>query len=253
MMRRARVRYVLVLAGACLAAASCATDAVARFALPSPTETGAPRSLWATYYHVYPATETADGAPLLDMSGKQLTGNLAPRDWCLGAVEGTINVTNAAGTVTYNYAGRADTAQLDCAKILGLDPNKTRWANALGKSRYRLANGPYGDGIQDYRLVPFRSIAVDPTLLPFGSVIFVPAAKGTPLVLPSGEAIIHDGYFFAADKGGAIKGTHIDVFCGLQSTNCFPQFVSNTKDKPFEAFVVDGAKIIERLRQAHLE
>jgi 3D (Asp-Asp-Asp) domain-containing protein len=218
-----------------------------------PTSSGTPLVLWATYYHVYPATETADGAPLLDMSGKPLTGNLAPRDWCLGAVEGTINVTGASGTVTYNYAGRADTAQLDCAQILGLDPNKTRWAGALGKSRYRVANGPYGDGIENYRLVPFRSIAVDPAVIPFGAVIFVPAAKDTALTLPSGESIVHDGYFFAADMGGAIKGTHIDVFCGVLTTNCFPQFVSNTKDKPFEAYIVEDAAVTERLRQAHLE
>ncbi len=48
----------------------------------------------------------------------------------------------------------------------------------------------------------WHDVAVDPRLIPHGSSIFVPAYCGTP----------SDGWFTAADTGGAILGAHLDVF-----------------------------------------
>lgn len=51
-------------------------------------------------------------------------------------------------------------------------------------------------------LVFYRSVAVDPRLIPLGSLVYLPdyvAANG-------------DGWFRADDTGGAIKGRHIDVY-----------------------------------------
>jgi 3D (Asp-Asp-Asp) domain-containing protein len=48
----------------------------------------------------------------------------------------------------------------------------------------------------------YRSIAVDPGVIPLGSRVYIPAYK-------------HDGYggwFVAQDTGGAIGGRHIDVY-----------------------------------------
>jgi 3D (Asp-Asp-Asp) domain-containing protein len=49
----------------------------------------------------------------------------------------------------------------------------------------------------------YRSIAVDPSLIPLGSRIYVPAYRGV------GGA---SGWFVAADTGGAIRGLHVDVY-----------------------------------------
>jgi 3D (Asp-Asp-Asp) domain-containing protein len=209
-------------------------------------------TLWATYYHVYRASPSQEGQPLLDTAGNALTPALSDRDWCLGAVEGTIAIEANSRTDTYNYAGRADALQIDCARVLNLDPAKTPWAAALGRSRYRHARGPYGDGIDDYILVPFRSIAVDPATVPFGSVLYIPAARGTKHVLPDGTRIEHDGYFFAADRGGAIRGTHIDVFCGIRADNCLPAVVKNRSTDTFEAYAIDDARIVAQLLRQHL-
>jgi 3D (Asp-Asp-Asp) domain-containing protein len=46
-----------------------------------------------------------------------------------------------------------------------------------------------------------RSVAVDPSLIPFGSHIFIPAYQA-----------VNGGWFEADDTGGAIIGRHIDVF-----------------------------------------
>jgi len=77
--------------------------------------------------------------------------------------------------------------------------------------RYQvLTDAPFGLGVDNYRLIPYRTIAVDPTRILIGSVVFIPQAYGVRL--PSGE--IHDGFFLAHDIGGAIKGDRIDIFLG---------------------------------------
>ena len=49
---------------------------------------------------------------------------------------------------------------------------------------------------------PFEQIAVDPTVIPYGSKVYVEA---------------YDKVMSADDTGGAIKGNHIDVFAGPQT------------------------------------
>lgn len=48
----------------------------------------------------------------------------------------------------------------------------------------------------------YRSVAVDPSLIPLGSLVYVPAYK----------PLNKDGWFRADDTGGAIIGRHIDVY-----------------------------------------
>lgn len=78
--------------------------------------------------------------------------------------------------------------------------------------RFELVKTPWGLGAKGESLEPFRSIAVDPKVIPLGTKILIPEAAGA--LLPDGS--IHDGIFVAADTGGAIKGQHIDLFCGLE-------------------------------------
>lgn len=48
---------------------------------------------------------------------------------------------------------------------------------------------------------PWRTVAVDPALIPRGSRIYIPAYRQ-----------VNGGWFVAEDTGGAITGRHIDVF-----------------------------------------
>jgi 3D (Asp-Asp-Asp) domain-containing protein len=50
-------------------------------------------------------------------------------------------------------------------------------------------------------LAYLRSVAVDPSVIPLGSHIFIPAYQS-----------VNGGWFEADDTGGAILGRHIDVF-----------------------------------------
>jgi len=99
-------------------------------------------------------------------------------------------------------------------------------------------------------LVPYRTMAVDPGTIPFGSVIYVPAARGRPIRLPNGEYRIHDGYFFAADRGGAIRGNHVDVFSGGDRDSALP-FVHSRASATFDAYLVTDRTIDGILRRAH--
>ncbi len=60
------------------------------------------------------------------------------------------------------------------------------------------------------RLAPMRTVATDPRVFPRHSILFIKETVG--LKLPDGST--HDGYWYASDVGGAIKGARIDLFTG---------------------------------------
>jgi 3D (Asp-Asp-Asp) domain-containing protein len=216
----------------------------ADFSLPPPEEHNQTTiELWATRYYEYPASERVQGLPLRDRDGKPLTGNLAPKDWCLGAIEGTFRILAAHGPQVFSYAGQLPKSQIDCTAENG--------SATTGRSYFTVAKGPYGDGVASFILVPFRTIAVDKSKIPYGTVIYVDRARGTSVTLPDGTRVVHDGYFFAADKGSRIQRTHIDVFCGTMITNCFPSFISSNEDQPFKAVIVSDPATRSKLVALH--
>lgn len=208
------------------------------------------RPLWATQYYVHYAEATnANGHALLDMNGNSFGVNLSESDWCYGGVEGTIQVKDSSGKVrTYNYAGRGKDLQVDCSKYFKGPLIKPE---AIGRTRYTYARGEFGDGVKGLILVPFRTIAVDTTTYPIGTVLYIPSARGIEIELPSGKKVLHDGYFFAGDIGGAIKGNHIDVFTGVYRKNPFPKIVQSKSSATFGAMTVSDKRIIEILRGLH--
>lgn len=222
------------------------------FEFPEPREDVKEKRLvlWATHYYVYSAKSSKSGQPLLDKSGNELGPRLSVLNWCKAAIEGTVRVTGASGkAAVYNHAGEGRTSQCDCSQHAGNLPPEVK--AALGKKRWRIADGPFGDGVYGMILVPFRTIAVDPKHIGYRRVVYVPAARGKEIVLPSGRVAKHDGYFYTADTGSAIKGNHIDVFGGVLTKNPFPSFIRNKADSTFEAFVINDRKITAALDKLH--
>jgi 3D (Asp-Asp-Asp) domain-containing protein len=86
-----------------------------------------------------------------------------------------------------------------------------------GESRFRISRAKYGLGSTGCRLVPYRTIAVDPRFIRLGTKISIPQLKGT--VLPDGT--IHDGMFIAADRGH-FRGAHVDLFVGAGPAGARP-------------------------------
>ena len=58
--------------------------------------------------------------------------------------------------------------------------------------------------------VAMRTAAIDRTMIPRRTILFIKETVGMPM--PDGS--IHDGYWYASDVGGAIKGNRIDLFTG---------------------------------------
>jgi 3D (Asp-Asp-Asp) domain-containing protein len=221
------------------------------FNFPEPANTVIVKqlTLWSTYYYVHIAQEDNNGIPLLDISGNSLGSKLSERDWCAAAVEGTVAIKNSFGNYkTYNYAGAGSTSQANCSLYYPSLP--TSIINKTNKVRFGIAKGTYGDGTNGLSLVPYRSIAVDRNKIAIGSIIYIPKARGIPVVLPSGQSITHDGYFYAADVGGAIKDNHIDVFLGTTQQNPF-SFVKSNSAGTFTAYLIQNSQIANELKTAH--
>ena len=230
------------------ASAAPAPALAERFALPAPTLSAPPLRLWSTHYVLHRGAEVAaDQGPALLGVGEQPFPAEAPihlseRDWCYAALEGSAAITRLDGSVlTVNYAGTGPVA-VDCGPPLG----NARW-RTQGTVRFAAAVGPYGDGVQGYALVPFRTVAVDPARIPIGSLLFIPDAVGVPFT-HEGEDYTHDGYFFAADVGGAIRGAHIDTFTGTQGSP-FPH-VGDRPQATFDAYLIGGPSDIRAALEA---
>lgn len=68
------------------------------------------------------------------------------------------------------------------------------------------------------RVVPMRTIAVDKSIIPRRTVIFIKETVG--LRMPDGRD--HDGYWYASDVGGAIKGQRVDLYTGHGAASMKP-------------------------------
>ena len=73
--------------------------------------------------------------------------------------------------------------------------------------------------------VAMRTVATDPKLIPRRTVLFIAETVGLPM--PGGG--VHDGFWYASDVGGAIKGNRIDLYTGAGRGSMAPIFKLNLK------------------------
>ena len=217
---------------------------VFNFTLPEPDyfSKGKKRKLWATYYflprHPY---STTNKYPLLDRKGQRLGPTLNEKDFCIAALQGSVSFVDDAGkTSTFNYSGLGKTMQVSC-KYFDI-PQVVAFDSAT--------KGPFSDGATGtYTLFPYRSIAVDKRNT-FGTVLYIPQARGLVIKLANGRQLTHDGYF-ANDTGSAIKGRHIDVFVGFEKQPSFSAFIKSTKSGTFKAYDISDPDIEMLLKASH--
>lgn len=63
-----------------------------------------------------------------------------------------------------------------------------------------------------------RTVAVDPAVVSRHSIIYIKETDGLRLA----DGGVHDGYWYASDIGGAIKGQRIDLFTGRDTASMRP-------------------------------
>ncbi|MBK8012468.1 MAG: hypothetical protein IPK13_14045 [Deltaproteobacteria bacterium] len=202
--------------------------------------------VWATHYSVHSAREASrrEGRALRNTKNRSLGVRLSRKDWCRAAMQGTVQITRRSGEVeTYQFVKTGDYEQVDCRRIFPRHP-------AIGRSRFRKVNKSRLKGARGAQLIPYRSVAVDRRRFPSGTLLYVPAAKGTAIKLSSGKTWIHDGYFFAADRGGGLRGGHIDVYLGTARKNPF-RFVKSRQEAAVVAYVVTDKKLVDDMARLH--
>ena len=74
----------------------------------------------------------------------------------------------------------------------------------------------WGTGAGGRGLVPFRSIAVDRSVIPLGTRLWIQELDG--IAFPDAALALHDGCVIADDTGGKIKGTKLDFFVGDEAS-----------------------------------
>ncbi len=103
------------------------------------------------------------------------------------------------------------------------------WFNGPPKRYVEPKNVTFGTG-PSRALTYWRSVAVDPALIPLGSQIFVPALCDTP----------GRGWVLAQDTGGAIIGRHLDLYRPAPGS---PGVRSDTWDRARIFVIPPGAKL----------
>jgi 3D (Asp-Asp-Asp) domain-containing protein len=69
---------------------------------------------------------------------------------------------------------------------------------------------PSGRGATGRPITPLRSVAVDTSVIPLGTPLYIPELAG----LPGPGGAPHDGCFVAEDRGMKVVGRQVDVFTG---------------------------------------
>ena len=193
------------LAAPCLFAALVAAFSTSCTARPSPAARdaapapppGAVRGTFAlTYYWV--ATEDPEAAP----------------------VAATAKLYDAAcgilATVSSRFAAEvanAGTGRLRDGRLLTVDGDCSCTSSPC--FRIEKATG-WGVGASNRPLVPFRSLAVDRSVIPIGTHLWIEELAG--VIVPGGYPDLHDGCVVADDTGGRIAGEHLDWFVGARAS-----------------------------------
>lgn len=89
-------------------------------------------------------------------------------------------------------------------------------------------SGAPGVGTRDSlgcQTVAMRTAAVDPRVVARRTVLFIPETVG--MKMPDGST--HDGYWYASDTGGSVKGQRIDLYTGSSRASMAPVMKVNMK------------------------
>lgn len=140
----------------------------------------------------------------------------------LAGILATAVISAFAAPAIANAAPDSDSASSATQRV---DPLGELISTALGGGalpgsvEYKMRATMYHAGAKGIRafdslgckVAAMRTVAVDPKVIPRRTVIFIKETVGLPM--PDGTK--HDGYWYASDIGGAIKGLKLDLFSGF--------------------------------------
>jgi 3D (Asp-Asp-Asp) domain-containing protein len=127
----------------------------------------------------------------------------------LAALAMTLSCLAALSATNAQAASNDPVGDLIGSALSGSMPGTPDWM--LKATLYHA--GAKGVGALDSlgcKVVAMRTAAVDRKIVPRRSILFIKETVG--MAMPDGSK--HDGYWYASDTGGAIKGQRIDLFTG---------------------------------------
>lgn len=116
------------------------------------------------------------------------------------------NVETPATTNGSDGAASAEALSAEQAELMAGDPD---W-RASARLYHAGGGGATGNDSLGCRPIAMRTVAVDPRVIPRRTKLFIRETVG----LRMSDGSIHDGYWYASDTGGAIKGAKIDLYTG---------------------------------------
>ena len=122
--------------------------------------------------------------------------------------EAVVALETAAMETAAAAESSADASALSAeqAELMAGDPD---W-RASARLYHAGGGGATGNDSLGCRPIAMRTVAVDPRVIPRRTKLFIRETVGMRLA----DGSIHDGYWYASDTGGAIKGQKIDLYTG---------------------------------------
>ena len=147
-----------------------------------------------------------------------------------------MSLSGAGDPISYEAAVAADpvvaasgeTAEVsaeltpDQSEMMARDPD---WEGVNWTMYHAGGGGATGNDSLGCRPIAMRTIATDPRVIPRRTRVFIRETVGMRMA----DGSIHDGYWYASDTGGAIKGAKIDLYTGHGSASMRPVRAMNLR------------------------
>lgn len=115
------------------------------------------------------------------------------------------------------------------------------------KPCFKVTANQWGTSGTGKPLEPFRTVAVDPSVVKLGSLLYVPLLEGRTMPgRPPFGGFVHDGCLVADDTGGGINGNQLDLFVGRRGYYLGLSGAAGGHSWARHVPVYDGSKICER-------
>jgi len=132
--------------------------------------------------------------------------------------------SGSAEPISYQEAVAADPVVMETSEAaggspeLGVESSPETAALMAGQPAWRASarlyhaggGGATGNDSLGCRPIAMRTVAVDPRVIPRRTRLFIRETVGLRLA----DGTVHDGYWYASDTGGAIKGAKVDLYTG---------------------------------------
>lgn len=160
---------------------------------------GRPLGTFRNTYYDFPREADHSGKPVALMSASCQPIAQVPRSFFEAVCVQGSGSLKRGGTVSFS---KRDCA---CAEVCPRTGQRICF-DALDPAAF-----PWGRGAAGKPITPMRTLAADTSVLPMGTVVYIPELDGAPRG-ESGEA--HDGCFIVEDRGLKVTGEHVDIFTG---------------------------------------